>query len=225
MSEPIRILYTDPPWWYSNRKTGGERKKPLVQVPGKDPKFGGGARKHYPLMRDRDLLALAPLVQGVMEDDSACLMWGTMPRLDFGIELLGAWGFRYVTAAFVWIKSTNDFTRPRYGPGTYTASNAEVVLLGVRGSMGPVKKMTGSVILTPRFEHSVKPSLHRVIDKMYPTGRRVEMFARRPHQRRFAEQPWEAIGNGVSGLDIKDELATMATEINGGRQLQLGGLR
>lgn len=217
---PIHVLYTDPPWWYNNRKTGGERKKSLIVVPDKEPKFGGGARKHYPLMKDADLLALAPLVEACMAENSICLMWATSPRLDFAIELLQAWGFRYATVEFSWIKLTKDGTRPKYGPGTYTASCPEWVLLGVKGKeMTPKawggRQMTPSIIMTPWLGHSVKPRLHRLIDRMYPGGRKMEMFARQPAHR------WEAIGNAISGMDIKEELTHLANTIQGSSYQQL----
>lgn len=221
---PISVLLCDPPWFYNNRKTGGERQaidKPLPLFgckPDKAPKFGGGARKHYPLMHDEQLLALAPLVKSVMAENSALFMWATSPRKDFAIDLLKAWGFRYTTEAFVWIKLTQDGSRPNYGPGFYTASNAESVLLGVRGSMPPVKKMTPSVLQTPWLGHSVKPQIHRVISNLYPSGHKVEMFSRRPVKR------WHCIGNGISGLDINQELEQLSRDINGviGPQLALG---
>jgi len=202
MSEkPVKILLTDPPWWYNDRKTGGERKDKT--------KFGGGCRKHYPVMTDPQLMALAPLINQVMANDSACLMWVTDPRQDFGIELIKKWGFRYVTAPFHWFKTVKDGSRFIYGPGFYTGSNHESVIMGVRGSMEPLEHLMESVIIAPRMAHSVKPPIHRLISRLYPTGRKVEMFARRPRKR------WEAIGNGMTGRDIKDDLIDLSRQING----------
>jgi N6-adenosine-specific RNA methylase IME4 len=222
MQLPVSILYPDPPWWYGSRKTGGERKKKLnIEVEDRDPKFGGGARKHYQLMRDEDLLILSPLVRGIMAEDSICFMWATRPRKDFAIELLKAWGFRFVTEPFTWLKLKKDKAGFIYGPGHYTASNAEDIILGVRGSMEPWHQMTRSVIMTPRFEHSRKPTLHRLIDRMYPQGRRIEMFARQARNRKFASHRWEAIGNGITGKDIHQELRELSLQINGGLQMGL----
>lgn len=179
-----QVILADPPWWYSNRKTGGERKDKT--------KFGGGAMKHYPLMKDQALKDMAPFVDTLADDNCALFLWVTMPRLDFGIELLKDWGFRYATTAFAWVKLTVDGSRPVYGPGNYTASNIEVVLLGVRGSVKPRVKMLPSVIQTPRGKHSAKPSqVREKIRLMYPEGQAIELFAREK------VEGWHAWGNEV----------------------------
>lgn len=176
-----QVILADPPWHYNNRKTSGERCDKT--------KFGGGAMKHYPLMSDSDLLAMAPMVRAITDNNCALFMWATMPRLDFGLQLLQAWGFRYTTVAFVWVKTQKASGRPVYGPGYYTASNAEVVLLGVIGSMCPARKMLGSIIAHPRMEHSRKPDLHPIIQQMYPEVYKIEMFARRKYP------GWDTWGN------------------------------
>lgn len=179
-----QVILADPPWHYNNRKTGGERKNKT--------KFGGGAMKHYPLMKDSELLGMADFISTLADNNCALFMWTTMPRLDFGIELLKAWGFRYATNAFTWVKTSSKTGSFIYGPGYYTASNTEVVLLGVRGSMEPVKKMAPSVIKHPRLEHSRKPDIHGTIDEMYPSAKKIELFARRPYE------GWDAWGNEIS---------------------------
>ena len=181
MDATYSLLFSDPPWHYNSRKSGGERKNKT--------KFGGGAQKHYPLMKDAELLAMRPLIDTLAEPNSAMLMWVTFPRLDFGIELLKAWGFRYTTAAFHWVKLGKSGS-PIYGPGYYTASNLESVLIGVRGSMPPDVKMMPSIIQHPRMEHSRKPDVfYEKARLLYPHGRALEMFARR-------QRPgWDVWGN------------------------------
>lgn len=165
-----QVIYADPPWYYNSRKAGGERKNKT--------KFGGGAEKHYPLMIDQELLDMAPWIRTLAEDNCALFMWVTMPRLDFGIELMKEWGFRYCTNAFTWIKTKRD-GGCIYGPGYYTASNPELCLIGVKGSMKPTAKMIPSVIMTKRMEHSKKPeSVRHNIEAMYPNAKKIELFAR-----------------------------------------------
>lgn len=202
----IEVLLTDPTWWYANRKTGGERNNKT--------KFGGGARKHYPLMKDAELLTLAPMVQSATAENCAIFMWATMPRLDFAIELLQTWGFRYATTAFVWIKTQKDSNQPVYGPGTYTASNAEVVLLGIKGSMQPARKMMPSVIIAPRTEHSAKPPIHGLIEKMYPGRVMVEMFARR------TVPGWVCTGNQLTGQDVARALPAISQSVEQAESVQ-----
>jgi len=197
-----QVIVADPPWMYSNRKTGGERKNKT--------KFGGGAQKHYPLMPDADLIAMRPMLDSLADKNSILFMWATCPRLDFAIQLMAAWGFRFVTVTFAWVKPAQTpgaifdlleyklsgkkpWVQPsdmddhmdnlkgksiwKYGPGFYTASNLEVVIAGVRGSMPPTKKMVGSVIMKPVGRHSAKPEdVMARIEAMYPAARKIELF-------------------------------------------------
>lgn len=167
------VIYADPPWFYNSRKPGAERKDPT--------RFGGGAEKHYPLMRDAELMALRCMIDELAAPNSALFLWATMPRLDFALHLIEGWGFRYTTTAFVWIKRTASGGLI-FNPGYYTASNAEIVLLGVRGSMRPDRPMIQQVIEAPRGRHSQKPEeARRRIEQMYPNTARIELFARPPH--------------------------------------------
>jgi len=181
------LVLCDPPWWYNNRKTGGERKNKT--------KFGGGAQKHYPLVPDKMMIRLAKVLPRYTERNAIMFMWATYPRLDFAIEVMEAAGFKYRTVGFTWLKTTNDGERFKYGPGFYTASNPEIVLIGVRGKgFAPKKKMMESIITTPRMEHSVKPDLHEKLDLMYPFAQKIELFARR------ASRPnWTYWGNQITG--------------------------
>lgn len=211
MSQKYQIIYADPPWNYGSRISRGS---------GTRTRFGNGAEGHYPLMRDRELLEMAPQVQAITDQDAVMLMWATMPRLDFGIELLRAWGFKYSTVAYCWVKTTkaaemefrkpkllsnwDDFTRllPAKGPGGYTQSNVEAVLLGTRGKSLTVKPLPHSqLIFAPRREHSRKPDEVRDrIVELFGDRTRVEMFAR------FPAPGWDAFGHGVDGRDIREAL-------------------
>lgn len=227
MSEKYQVLLCDPPWLYNSRKAGNERTY-------RKTKFGGGAEKHYPLMKDAEILALAPMVDSLADENCALFLWATCPRLPLAIEVMKAWGFRYATVAYVWIKrcpckhtgattigistfggaalrwcprcgaiknSHSVWTLPEvnlpnliYNPGYYTASNAEIVLLGVRGSMRPKQPMIQQVVEAPRGKHSAKPEeVRRRIELMYPDARKIELFARPPHP----------TGWDVWGLDAK----------------------
>ena len=35
---------------------------------------------------------------------ASCFLWATFPNIENAIKVMEAWGFRYKTAAFVWIK-------------------------------------------------------------------------------------------------------------------------
>ena len=62
-----------------------------------------------------------------------------------------------------------------------------------RGSCRPdVHELEDFVCVIPRGEHSEKPEEFRLlIDKLYPTGPRIELFARSTHT------GWDSWGNEV----------------------------
>lgn len=209
------IILADPPWWYANRKTGGERKNKT--------RFGGGAQKHYPLLKAHEIIdpSITLDVPAICAENCALFMWVTLPLLydlerrrpgwkpteqfkapHDALTVIQGWGFRnYATAPMVWIKTTRDRQSLRYGPGGYTASNAEMVIVATKGKgMTPKAwggaQMLGSVILAPRGRHSEKPAdVHQMIEVMYPNARKIELFAR-------AKQPgWDAWGNQVGVLE------------------------
>lgn len=182
------IILADPPWKYNNR---GHHNK---------TKFGGGVHSHYPVMKPSDILALRPAIDTLAADNSALFLWVVMPQLQLGLEVMKAWGYRYVTNAFTWVKTTKK-GEPIGGPGFYTASNAEICLLGVRGKLKPVNHLVNSVILEPRREHSRKPDVVRDrIVRVFGDLPRIELFARQ------AAEGWDAIGNQLNGLDIRGEV-------------------
>jgi site-specific DNA-methyltransferase (adenine-specific) len=212
MTKQYQIIYADPPWWYSSRISRG---------PGTRTRFGSGAEGHYPLMKDRELRDMAPKIKEISAKDAVCLMWATGPRLDFAMELMQLWGFKYSTIAYLWVKTTkaaesefrspkliaswDDFTRllPAKGPGGYTQSNVEPVLLGRRGKSLTVKNLPHSqVIFAPRAEHSRKPvEVRERIEELFGDRPRVELFCRYP------APGWDAHGHGVDGRDIREALA------------------
>lgn len=69
-----------------------------------------------------------------------------------------------------------------FGMGRLFRQTHELVLIGVRGKVYGhlANKSQRSVHFFPATKHSVKPdSLQNMLDKMFPTGNRLEMFARR----------------------------------------------
>lgn len=180
-----QLIYADPPWSYNQR------------APHKKTSFGGGAGGHYDVMPIGDIEALK--VGELAADNCALLMWAVMPQLPACVRVLEAWGFRYSTTAFVWIKTTKD-GRPWYGPGYYTGSNVEVVLLGIKGRMPPAERGVYQAINAPhprengKIIHSRKPDIFRQeIVRLFGDVPRVELFAR------TAAPGWDLAGNQVPG--------------------------
>ena len=180
------IIYADCPWKYNSRANHKTR-------------FRGGADGHYDLMCTADLMKLP--VNSISSENSALFMWATFPMLKQAIEVMEAWGFRYVTQAFTWIKLNPKNKKPFFGVGYYTKSNAEVCLLGIKGKMKPEKNTVSSVIIKPREEHSKKPDIVRdKIVELYGDKKRLEMFGRSNDER------FSVIGNGMNGKDIRSAI-------------------
>ena len=107
------IIYADPPWQYQRSK---------VQ---------GAAENHYPTMGIDELCALP--VADLAAPDSALFLWATFPQLPEALRLIEAWGFRYKSVAFVWLKKNKKADSWFYGLGFWTRGNAEICLLATRG--------------------------------------------------------------------------------------------
>ncbi len=123
------IIYADPPWSY-NDTLGGNAK--MGAMP-------------YDTMTQDEINAL-PLKE-ITAKDCILFMWATMPKLQEALDTIRAWGFKYKTCAFCWVKQN-----PKRGGG-------------VRWS-GPVgARQRGA--LPPRYEGP--PAPHK---QKRPTNRR-----------------------------------------------------
>ena len=150
-----RVIYADPPWQYNADFMD---------------KYGH-AKSHYSTMSIEELCNLP--VADIRADDCVLFMWTTSPKLEQAFEVIKAWGFKYKTS-FVWDKIKHNF-------GYYNSVRHEFLLIAGMGSSTPdVKEWHDSVISIERSnKHSEKPEYFReLIDKLYPSGNRIELFAR-----------------------------------------------
>jgi N6-adenosine-specific RNA methylase IME4 len=149
------VIYADPPWQY-DFATSDARK----------------IENQYETMTVEQICALA--VPTIAEVDSVLFLWATSPKLLDAIRVMAAWDFTYKTS-MVWVKD-------KIGMGYYARQRHELLLIGTRGNL-PVpdpENRPDSVIEAPRLAHSEKPSrFHEVIEAMYPSLARVELFARK----------------------------------------------
>jgi N6-adenosine-specific RNA methylase IME4 len=160
---PFPVLYADPPWRYEYSESSTRE-----------------VENNYPTMSLDEIKALnVPAC-----DDAVLFLWATSPKLEEALEVLNAWGFAYRTC-MVWAKD-------KIGMGYYARQRHELLLIGKRGNL-PVpdpEDRPDSVVMAPRTEHSEKPEVfYEIIERMYPTQERVELFAR--HER----NGWAAWGN------------------------------
>jgi N6-adenosine-specific RNA methylase IME4 len=154
---------------------------------GNDPKMGGIT---YPTMSLEELKAMP--IADIAEKDCALFLWATMPLLKEALEVIEAWGFRYITCGFTWVKQ-NPLGEGIYsGLGHWTNGNAELCLFAKRGAPKRQAKNVKQIVLAPRGRHSAKPAEVRDrIVALIGDLPRVELFARE------TADGWESWGNQV----------------------------
>ena len=175
------IIYCDPPWAYKNKE------------------HAMGTAGCYPTLEDHEIAALP--VSGLAAEHAALLMWVTLPKLDIGIRIMSAWGFAYRTVFLVWDKIGRYFGMPSPATGTYTRTNNELLLLGVRGKLPTMSARLGkrytSSLRTRPDDHSHKPDIVRkIIVDTFGDLPRIELFARQ------SPPDWLVWGNEIAGSQV-----------------------
>ena len=163
----FNIIYADPPWNYLKGSAS------CLSTP-------------YPTMRTSDICALP--VESIAAEDSMLFMWATDHTLPDALKVMHAWGFKYSTVAFVWVKAHCYW-------GSWSLKQCEYVLLGTRGKPHSKFKNVHNIrqlINSPNDKHSRKPNEIRTrITQIVGVLPRVELFAREvPHG-------WSVWGNEV----------------------------
>ncbi len=150
-----RVIYADPPWDYGNTM----------------PDIATQPDTHYDPITDARLAGMN--VKDIAENDAVLFLWVTSPKLEECFPIIRAWGFEY-KSAFIWDKVKHNM-------GHYNSVRHELLLICTRGSCMPdAPELIDSVQTIERGEHSVKPEEFRaIIDRLYPRGKRIELFARR----------------------------------------------
>jgi N6-adenosine-specific RNA methylase IME4 len=144
-------------------------------------------------------------VADVTAKDACLFLWATAPKMEDAFQVLKAWGFRFSTIAFVWAKQNPNGMSFKCGMGYWTRSSTEFVLLGVKGKPKRLSKRVRQLVVEPIGAHSVKPAeVRRRIVELVGDLPRLEMFARQ------RAEGWEAVGDGVTGRDIREDLRLLA---------------
>ena len=170
-------VLADPPWRFANRT-------------------GKVAPEHRRLDRysTMSLDAIKALkVREVLAPDAHLYLWVPNALLPEGMEVMAAWGFRYVSN-IVWAKRRIDGGPDGRGVGFYFRNVTELLLFGVRGSMRTLAPGRSQVnmIETRKREHSRKPDEQYALIESCSPGAYLEMFAR------HARPGWTAWGDESS---------------------------
>lgn len=162
-------ILADPPWHYR-----------LWAENSQDARI---ASAKYDVMSTAEIAALP--VGALAKKNCVLFVWVTWPQLTDALRVIEAWGFKYKTCAFAWLKA--DGTQPDFwkdeipaqvGMGYWTRANSEVCLLATRGKPKRQNADVRQGIIEPRREHSRKPDcvaqrIERLVEGPY-----LELFAR-----------------------------------------------
>jgi N6-adenosine-specific RNA methylase IME4 len=167
-------VLADPPWRFTNRtgKVAPEHRR----------------LDRYDTMSFDEIKALP--VEDSLAKNAHLYLWVPNALLPEGMEVMKAWGFRYVSN-IVWAKRRKDGGPDGRGVGFYFRNVSELILFGVRGSMRtlPPARSQVNMIESRKREHSRKPDeQYELIERCSP-GPYLEMFAR------YKRKNWEAWGN------------------------------
>ncbi|MRD48720.1 DNA methyltransferase [Caenimonas koreensis DSM 17982] len=158
-------VLADPPWRFANRT-------------------GKVAPEHRRLDRystmSLDSIKSLPVNQ-VLAKNAHLYLWVPNALLPDGLDVMAAWGFRYVSN-IVWAKRRIDGGPDGRGVGFYFRNVTELLLFGVRGSMRTLAPGRSQVnmIETRKREHSRKPDEQYALIESCSPGAYLEMFARHP---------------------------------------------
>jgi N6-adenosine-specific RNA methylase IME4 len=172
ITKTYKTVYADPPWAESG---GGKIKR--------------GADRHYPLMKTKDIMSLP--VAALAEENCHLYLWVTNNFLPDGLEVMKAWGFRYIT--------TITWQKDRIGLGQYFRGCTEHCLFGVKGNL-PYKLLDGkrqqgiTGFYEKKKQHSTKPSIMRGMIEKVSYAPYIELFARETFE------GWDSWGNEIKGL-------------------------
>ncbi len=181
MSAPLPLtasgfatILADPPWRFSNRS-------------------GKVAPEHKRLGRyaTMSLEAIKALPVGDRAAPNAHLyLWVPNALLAEGLEVMRAWGFRYVTNV-VWAKRRKDGGPDGRGVGFYFRNVTELLLFGVKGRLRtlPPGRTQVNLIESRKREHSRKPDEQYLLIERCSPPPYLELFARYP------QAGWTVWGN------------------------------
>ena len=158
-------ILADPPWRFNNR-TG--------KVAPEHKRLG-----RYATMSLDEIKALP--VSDISASNSHLYLWVPNALLPDGLEVMKAWGYRYVSNV-VWAKRRKDGGPDGRGVGFYFRNVTELLLFGVKGHMRTLAPARSQVnmIETRKREHSRKPDeQYQLIESCSP-GPFLELFARYP---------------------------------------------
>ncbi|MRG59859.1 S-adenosylmethionine-binding protein [Agromyces sp. CFH 90414] len=181
----FKTVLADPPWRFANRtgKVAPEHRR----------------LDRYDTMSLDEIKAL-PLDEHTATD-SHLYLWVPNALLPEGIEVMQAWGYRYVSNV-VWAKRRKDGGPDGRGVGFYFRNVTELILFGVKGRMRtlPHARSQVNMIETRKREHSRKPDEQYAFIESCSPGPYLELFAR------HAQPGWQVWGNESDVEEVRGKV-------------------
>lgn len=174
-----QIIYADPPWSFSSKKTGGS--------------MTSGSEHQYKSVMTINELKIMPVPE-VAGDNCVLIMWYVSSQPQEALDLVKAWGFTVRNMnGFVWNKLTKN-QNPHFGMGYYTRAGAECAIIATKGK--PSKLVKDHSIRQVRSavigKHSEKPhAFYGDIESLFGDAPRIELFARN------TKEGWDSYGNEI----------------------------
>ena len=136
------IIYADPPWSFKHYSDKGKGRAP---------------DNYYKCQNLEDIKNLP--IENLAAENCVLFMWVTYPFLEKSFEVLKAWGFKYKTVGFTWVKKNKKADSWFWGMGYWTRSNAEICIIATKGNITRQSSSVHQIIETPIEEHSKKPAI------------------------------------------------------------------
>ncbi len=155
------VIHADPEWQQETWSESGQ---------------GRSASNHYPVSSTAVIKSRA--VAEIAADDCVLFLWVTVPHLQQGLDVMGAWGFAYKSSC-VWEK---EYPGEQQGMGYWFRVNHEILLVGTRGNIPAPAPGTQwpSVIKAPVGAHSEKPEIFaQLIESYFGDLPKIELNARK----------------------------------------------
>lgn len=182
MTKKYSVIYADPPWSYNDKMAGHSF-----------------SLDHEYETQSLDWIKSLP-VADIAEKNSVLFLWAVSPLLPQAFEVIDAWGFKFKTLAFCWVKETPLLGVTVTNLGRWTMGGVELCLLATRGKPKRVCANVRQTVHEIRTSHSKKPHQVRLnIEKLMGGGvNKIELFARQKHE------GWDTWGNEVpNDIDLK----------------------
>jgi N6-adenosine-specific RNA methylase IME4 len=186
MFSKVQLIYADLPYHFNSKhfQDGGRKFKEIS----------------YVTMKQKDMEAIK--IKKIIADDSVCFIWTPESRVKDAMNVMEAWGFRFIKIAFYWEKTT-VLGNTYYNFSPTTLCSMECIIYGTRGKVSKYKQCNNvkDKLDDVRTIHSRKPKEARDrIDKLFGKLNKVELFATEDID------GWKSWGYDIDGKSVENHI-------------------